>query len=183
MNTYEKILMDSVTSWSNIREANEKGKGLWYKIKRFFASGDPNDPKMNAAINQYYRELRTCKRLFPHSSFSATIPTGRTKEDGSIENINVDTFKENPKQVKCVLEARYKLMKFLVNYIGPKKPSELCSRHKYPEKCEDYVVQTFHNAKRELAAAKHELDMIKKHGQDEPTTQFDVTIGKLKQLK
>jgi len=181
MKSYEEILNESITSWNYLTESENK-KGLWYKIKRFFASGNHNIPEINNAIQLYYRQIEQCKKYFPHSSTNISIPTGRRKENDQIEKLNINTFKENPKQVICLLEARYKLMKFIVDFLGNKKVSDICGKHKYPEKCREFTGSQYHSAKRELESAKQELEMIKKHGQDEPTTQFSATLGRLKNI-
>jgi len=178
MDKYDEIAIhESITSWTRLQE------GLWDKIKKFFISGDPNDPHIDSAVSQFYREQRSCQKYFPHSGSQIKIPTGREREDGTLEKFELNTFKENPKQVQCILEARYKLTKFMVEYIKKHGVEKICQNHEYPDKCHSFIRGEFNYAVRGLRDAEYELKMIEKHGLKDSKTQWDVKFNRLKQLK
>jgi len=183
MKTDMEVIEESIEAWAI---GGLIALGVWAFVKAVVESGAPDDPKINQAKKMYLKKIETCKRLFPHSGSSATIPTGNRKEDGSFDSISVDTFKENPKQGICILNARYEFSKFIVNYLNKTSADKICSQYDDREKnkrnCLSIIKRQHNEAKAMLADAKQELDMLKKFGQDEKGTQWNVKVGRLKHL-
>lgn len=178
--TDRDIIRESIDSWDIIRE------GLWDSIKRFFASGDPKDPHIRGLRSDMRNATALCRKMYPHSEQKISVPISSKVNDPEDppkdKKLEIRSFKENPKQAVCVLEARYKFMTEIVNYYNKTPEEKICENHKYPDKCISFVREQKFNSSRTLNSIKSELEIIKKYGKPEKEREFSIVLKKVKDI-
>lgn len=98
------------------------GLFTWLAVDSFQSA--PKHPKWRKLLEQGEEMKKRCEKNFPDER-SVT-----TRKSSTGEDITYETYKENPKQVKCIMMARAEILKRFIKWISTEKPENICKYNK-----------------------------------------------------